>query len=149
MDKADASYHYESIKDLGLDESAGAIYIGVFLAWSATRGLMATHHQDAIAAAHRRSEKPSEYAYAYSCGEFHNGDFTAAGVSFANSYYRAYLKFLDNVPAFADYEVTYTNPDTWETYDEIVVLLDDLLAYWRDGRESCPQELACSRRYCP
>ncbi|MBJ7291343.1 hypothetical protein, partial [Williamsia sp.] len=118
--------------------SAAAIHIGAFLAWAANRGLVASRHQKAMVAAYRRNATLSEYAHTYFHGEFSNSDLTATGVAFADAAYRAYLGSISAVPTLAGYDSTYEIPDTWDTYDAISPMLDDLFAYWRSGREFYP-----------
>ncbi|KQS00759.1 hypothetical protein ASG12_07830 [Williamsia sp. Leaf354] len=134
----DASWHYDSVGDLGLEVSASGIHIGAFLAWAALRGLVATNKQAAIVAAHQRRVTLSDYTFTYFHGEFRSLDLTETGTAFAKAAYRTYLTTLSSVPAVARYDNSYEVPDTWDTFDAISPLLDDIYAYWKAGRTEYP-----------
>ncbi|MFW0787509.1 hypothetical protein AAFP35_23680 [Gordonia sp. CPCC 206044] len=129
----DADWHTDSVTDLGLDRTAAAFHIGVFLAWAAKRGMISPD-LDGRAAVMRavddRGVSPGRFADDHFVGQFYASTFTARAARFTEECYRAYLGALPLMPVGARYESTYEIPDTWDSYDEIEPYLDELYAVW-------------------
>lgn len=127
----DAEWHTDSVIDLGLDESAGAIHIAAFMGWACRRGLVpADDHADAIADATSETDRPTGFVATHFVSQININNLTRRGNLFAEQCYDAYLRALPRTELMARYDNGYRVPDTWDTVEEIGALLDELYAEW-------------------
>ncbi|KXP04469.1 hypothetical protein HWD35_13215 [Tsukamurella tyrosinosolvens] len=140
----DAGWHYDSVGELGLPYENAATHIGIFLAWMRAHGMSPGYTTDfdevrffpGLEDLDERRTTPGRYLLAHRCGEINVGDFTPDGNAFAAEAYSSYLRSYRNVPAVATYESTYAAPDTWELYDAVAPMLDEMYAAWKDQPRS-------------
>ncbi|MFW0795113.1 hypothetical protein AAFP30_14975 [Gordonia sp. CPCC 205515] len=133
----DAEWHTDSVIDLGLEQSAAATHIGMFLTWAALHNMIATtlsDHNEVIDAARHRLVTPGVIAEKYFVSQICSFMLNDHGNRFAKDAYRAYLNALERFPVVARCETTYHLPDTWDTYDEMAPYFDELYAVWRVER---------------
>lgn len=127
----DAEWHYDSVGELGLDTAAASTHIGMFMAWLALHGL--TQSDRNPTELHSRTITPGEYLRRYCVNQIDPSMLTDTGNAFTEAGYRAYLSGYRNVPAVARHGERYGEPDTWETYDEVAPMIDELYAEWRSA----------------
>lgn len=130
----DAEWHYDSVRELDLDVTAASTHIGMFMAWLALHDL--TQSDCNPAELHTRAITPGDYLRRYCVNQIDPSMLTDAGNSFTTAGYEIYLKWYRNVPAVARHGERYGEPDTWETYDEVAGMIDELYAEWRSGARS-------------
>lgn len=122
----DAEWHYDSVLELDLDVTAPSTHIGIFMAWLALNDL--THWGTSPSELRDRAVSPGEYLRQYCANQIDPSMLTDAGNAFAEAAYRTYLRSYRNVPAVARHGKRYGEPDTWETYDEVAAMIDELYA---------------------
>jgi len=127
----DAEWHYDSVGELDLDVSAASTHIGMFMAWLALHDL--TRSDCNPTELHNRTITPGEYLRRYCVNQIDPSMLTDTGNAFAEAGYRTYLSQYRNVPAVARHGERYGEPDTWETYDEVAQMVDELYAEWRSA----------------
>jgi hypothetical protein len=129
----DAEWHMDSVLDLGLDESAAAVHVGIFLAWATTKGLLDDEldvRTDAVRVVAERSVTPSALAGRYFVSQIDPFMLNTVGNGFADTAYRHYLVALESDPMVARNESIYHVPDSWDSYDAIAPVIDALYARW-------------------
>ena len=138
----DASWHYGGDFPEGLDPSAGATHIAMFLAWAAFRDLLSEIHTDLssgeLERLRSRTVTPTQW-FMHNCdGKFLDEDLNEEGNLFAKSYYDTSEAEKPSGSYLEDYERTFPNtaslyeiPDNWETFDRLAPMIDQRFVQWR------------------
>src|SRR5690349_7000578 len=124
----DASWHSGGDFPQGLDESAAATHIGMFVAWAASRellGVLHTESSDVIARLRTRTITPGAWFIANCDGKLTDEDLNEEGDRFTQSYFacddplntRKASYLLDYYAAFPNVDSLYEVPDNWDTFD--------------------------------
>lgn len=146
----DASWHYGGDFPSDLPQEAGATHIGMFVAWCLLSGLagdlFATDFPNELAALRERQITPGAFLLDACDEKFVDDELNEEGNRFALAYYQG-----DPNPYLADYErlfgedhpSLYGVPDTWESFEKLLPILDHRLQSWRDGHlePGLPKEL--------
>ncbi|MFV8165502.1 hypothetical protein ACNQVK_25980 [Mycobacterium sp. 134] len=127
----DAGWHYDTAIENGLQPAAAGTHIGMFMAWLALHGMAQPDY--APSELHERTITPGEYLRRHCVAQIDPFMLTDTGNAFTSAAYRPYLRQYRDVPAVARHDSTYETPDTWDTYDEVAVLIDALYAEWRSA----------------
>ncbi len=127
----DAEWHYDSVRELDLDVSAASTHIGMFMAWLALHDM--TQSDRNPAELRSRTITPGDYLRQYCVNQIDPFMLTETGNAFAEAGYGIYLTSYRNVPAIARHGQRYGEPDTWETYDEVAQMIDEMYAEWRSS----------------
>ena len=130
----DAGWHWDSVRELDLDDTAASTHIGMFMTWLALHDLAESDYNPAEL--HTRSITPGEYLRQHCVDQIDPSMLTDVGNAFIEAGYGIYLKWYRYVPAVARNGERYGEPDTWETYDEVAQMIDELYAEWRSGAPS-------------
>jgi hypothetical protein len=120
----DASWHYDSALEHGLDHQCGATHIGMFFAWLANHGMVDPNFTD-VTALVNRTVNPGRFLLDHCAGEIDPFMLTTAGAAFADAAYGPYVKSYQCIPAVARYSPSYAAPDGWELYDAVADAIDD------------------------
>ncbi|MBD0021473.1 hypothetical protein GII33_03815 [Gordonia pseudamarae] len=128
----DAEWHRDTVGELGLDDSAADVHIGVYLAWAATRGLLSKPYASAASQVRSRAGTPAQLAHDLFVDQIDPGMLSPVGRRFTESAYSSYLTTIDTAAHIAGLHHGYELPDTWATYDNIVPLIDTLYESWVD-----------------
>ncbi|MGW4633718.1 DUF7832 domain-containing protein [Nocardia sp. NPDC004415] len=136
----DSSWHSDSTSDLGLEQEAAATHIGMFYAWAVANDLHSLtapvwgepeeRPRPELAILHNRAKTPGRYCLDHLCGELNVGDLNPRGQAFIQAAYDHYLAAYQNLPEIARHETIYHAPDTWQTYEAVARLLDEIWAEW-------------------
>lgn len=134
----DSSWHCGGDFPEDLPREAGATHAGMFLAWALLAGLGSEVHleesPEEVERLRRRELTPGEFFLRQCDGKLTDEDFNEEGNRFA----AAYFDFTSG-EYLADYEATlgtnlpslYHVPDSWQSFDAIVSILDRRLHLWR------------------
>jgi hypothetical protein len=120
----DASWHYDTALEHGLDSECGATHIGMFFAWLANHGMVDPNFTD-VTALVNRTVTPGRFLLAHCAGEIDPFMLTAAGAAFAEAAYNPYAKFYQDISAVAAYSPSYAAPDGWALYDAVAAAIDE------------------------
>ncbi|GAA2845593.1 hypothetical protein FB468_3007 [Leucobacter komagatae] len=133
----DVKWHTGGDFPADVPASAGATHMGMFLAWAAQAGLLATEHEvglgDTVTALRARTITPGT-AIRTACDGVLSGElFSQRGGRFAEAYYDAdegsYLD--DYADEFWDTgETIYHVPDSWVSYDRIAARVSERYEVW-------------------
>jgi len=142
----DASWHYGGTFPADLPDRAGAIHIGVFLAWAVTRELVSQEIVDEDRAEldrlRRREITGTDLVMSLYDEKLVSDQLSAEGADFAAAYYEGDRSagsrtYLDDYCDAVGHEDVYRTPDTWQTIETVATVVDERLASWREaGRPS-------------
>jgi hypothetical protein len=124
MSYDDASWHFDSVLEKGLDKDCAATHIGMFFAWLANRGMVDPNFQD-VSPLVDRTVAPGRFLLDRCCGEIDEFMLTQAGAEFTAATYRTYLSSYQDIPAVAEYDESYAAADSWELYEAVAQALDE------------------------
>jgi hypothetical protein len=134
----DASWHSGGTFPANLPPEAAATHIGMYLAWCMLHGLAGELHTDDLAddlaLLQARVLTPGQWLLRACDGKFTDEDVNDEGNAFTAAYFEA-----DDMPYIDDYQTAlsgelasiYNVPDTWESYDALVPLIDARFAAWQ------------------
>lgn len=137
----DADWHHDTTDELGLSDAAACTHIGMFYAWARARGLASGTRlkfgvadpvaDDAIHLLDERALTPGAYAHAHLSAQLDPGFFTDEGRAFVDERYGAFLEAYERIPAVVAAGNFYTAEDTWQLYNAVEPVLDELYAQWK------------------
>jgi hypothetical protein len=143
----DASWHYDGDFPEDLPIEAGAIHIGMFVAWCLLNGfegsLWADEFPDQVEALKTRSLTPGRFLIEFCDEKFVDEELNDEGNAFAESYFQDKY-FVDYAEALAsNLPSCYHAADTWENYDKLARVISDRYEEWKDGKleASAPVEI--------
>ncbi|MGV0654938.1 hypothetical protein ABQE48_13825 [Mycolicibacterium thermoresistibile] len=125
----DAGWHYDSVIEQGLPLGQAATHIGMFFAWLAHRNMVDPDFTD-ITPLIARTMTPGQFLTARCAGEINSSMLTPRAAAFTEAAYRNYLNSYGDLPYIAKFDGTYVVPDTWETYDAVAPLIDEIKLAW-------------------
>ncbi|MFB7875151.1 hypothetical protein ACFC06_07845 [Nocardia sp. NPDC056064] len=126
----DASWHSDSVHDLGLDPEAAGTHIAMYMAWLVLHD-QATAEMTARAGGLRdRSITPGSFLFDQCAGEIDSSMLTESGAAFTAATYRMYLGAYEYIPGVAAYDPMYSAPDSWEIYDAVAPEITQLHRDW-------------------
>lgn len=140
----DAEWHADTLDELGVPPELASTHIGMFYAWARARGLASGTHlehgvdgpvpDEHIALLDDRVLTPGAYLDQHLCGQLDPSFFTPEGAAFAEDAYGDYLDLYGRIPLVGATGVMYEAPDTWQLYNAVEPVLDELYARRRSGR---------------
>jgi hypothetical protein len=120
----DASWHYDTALEHGLDSDCGATHIGMFFAWLANHGMVDPNFTD-VTALVNRTATPGRFLLKHCAGEIDPFMLTTAGAAFTEAGYDAYSRSYEYIPAVAACSPSYAAPDGCALYDAVASTIDE------------------------
>ena len=139
----DVSWHCNEDFPSDLPHEAGAIHIGMFLAWALLSGLGGYLHTEEfpgeLEQLRQREITPGQFFMNYCDGKFTDEDLNQEGNAFTQSYFHSqdgdYGQYIDDyLDVFSKtLSSIYHVIDTWQNFEKLRSVLDQRFAEWKNS----------------